>query len=279
MTSESTIITGIDPTAVVRGDVEMAEDIAVGPGCVLDGTLGPITIGSGTRLIGGVYLHGPLVLGARNTIYPNACIGFAPQSLDFDPATAGRGVVIGDGNTFREGATVHRAKTAEGPTVIGDRNYFMVNSHAGHDARVADHCTFANGALLGGHVEVGERVVIGGNTCVHQFCRIGRGAMLSGGVALPRDLPPFFMLTGVNIAGSINTVGMRRQGLTSDQTGDIRWVYKTLYRRGLPPSAALEALRERAGRPLVAECIEFIESSRRGLCAGGGQPKRNQGTL
>jgi UDP-N-acetylglucosamine acyltransferase len=266
----------IHPTAIVLGEADLAEDVSIGPGCVIDGTPGPITVGPGTRLIGHAYLHGPLTIGQGNTVYPFACLGFAPQSLNYDDAKPGRGLVIGNHNTFREGTTLHRAMTEEGPTTIGDHNYFMTNTHAGHDARVADHCILASGTLLGGHAIVDERVTIGGNTTIHQYCRVGRGAMLSGSVAMTGDLAPFFMLTGINVVGSINVIGMRRWDLPREQVEDIRWVYKTLYRRGLPASASLDALRERADRPMVAEYIAFIETSRRSLLTGRGAVKRAQ---
>jgi UDP-N-acetylglucosamine acyltransferase len=266
----------IHPTAIVCGEVELAADVTVGPGCVIDGTLGAVAVGAGTRLIGHVYLHGPLTMGRGNTIYPFVCLGFAPQSVGCDHAQPGRGGSVGDHNRLREGVTIHRAMTEEGPTTLGSHNYFMTNTHAGHDARVADHCILASGALLGGHAFVDERVMIGGNTTVHQFCRIGRGAMLSGSVAAVHDIAPFFMLTGIDVVGSINVVGMRRQNLPQEQKEDIRWVYRTLYRSRLPASAALAALKERAERPMVAEYIEFIETSRRGLSASRGQTKRAQ---
>ncbi|MHC4768978.1 MAG: acyl-ACP--UDP-N-acetylglucosamine O-acyltransferase, partial [Planctomycetota bacterium] len=150
------------------------------------------------------------------------------------------------------------------------------NAHAGHDTHIADHCVLANGVLLAGHVIIDDHVTIGGNTTIHQHCRIGRGAMLSGSVATTFDLAPFFMLTGINVVGSLNVIGMRRQGLPREQVEDIRWVYKTLYRRGLPSSTALEALRERADRPMVAEYIAFIEASRRGVGTGRAATKRSQ---
>ncbi|MHC4080646.1 MAG: acyl-ACP--UDP-N-acetylglucosamine O-acyltransferase [Planctomycetota bacterium] len=266
----------IHPTVIVQGEADLAGDVSVGPGCVIDGTLGPVAVGSGTRLLGHTYLYGPLTIGQGNTIYPFVCLGFAPQSLGYDAALPGPGLVIGDHNTFREGTTLHRAMTDEGPTTIGDHNYFMCNTHAGHDTRIADHCVLANGVLLGGHVIVDDQVTIGGNTTIHQHCRIGRGAMLSGSVAATYDIAPFFMLTGINVVGSLNVIGMRRQGLPREQVEDIRWVYKILYRRGLPASASLEALRERADRSMVAEYIAFIEASRRGLCSGRGATKRGQ---
>ncbi|MHC4216903.1 MAG: acyl-ACP--UDP-N-acetylglucosamine O-acyltransferase [Planctomycetota bacterium] len=265
----------VHPTAVILGEVDLAPDVSIGPGCVIDGTPGPVTIGAGTRMLGPAYLYGPLTMGQENAIYPFVCLGFAPQSVGFDHEQAGQGLRIGDHNRFREGVTIHRAMTDDGPTTIGDHTYFMTNAHAGHDTRVGDHCILASGALLGGHVIVHERVMIGGNTPVHQFCRIGRGAMLAGAVAATNDIPPFFMLTGINVIGAVNAIGMRRQNLPREQKEDIRWAYKTLYRSRLPVTEALEALKERADRPMVAEYIDFIETSRRGICPSHDQPKRS----
>jgi len=152
----------------------------------------------------------------------------------------------------------------------------MNHSHAAHDVRVEDHVTIAGGVQLGGHVRVDECVTIGGNCGVHQFCRIGRGAMLSGGVPTTGDVAPFFMLTGFNTVSGPNVVGMRRQNLPADVLDDIRWTYKVIYRRRLPPADVLEALRERAGRPMVDEYIQFIETSRRGLCRAANTGSRPQ---
>jgi UDP-N-acetylglucosamine acyltransferase len=261
----------IHPSAILEGDVDLADDVEVGPYCLLKG---PIQVGARTRLLGHGVLEGPLRMGERNTIYPHVALGMAPQDLKWDPDRAGAGVVIGDGNTFREGVTIHRATNDERATTVGSETYWMANSHAGHDSVIADGCIFANGTLLGGAVRVDERVVTGGNTAIHQFCRIGRGAMLSGGVGMGKDLPPFFMLTGINTVGSLNVVGMRRWGLSHEEKADVRWVFKTLYRRGLSLQSALDALHERADRPLVAEYIAFAADSKRGICSGRSDPRR-----
>ena len=176
--------------------------------------------------------------------------------------------MIGDDNVIRESVTFSRAASDETPTRIGSRGYWMANTHAGHDVLVGDGCTVANGGLLAGHVQMGDGVMIGGNAAVHQNVRLGRGSMLGGTCGVIRDLPPFFMATGLNLCGSINLVGMRRSGMPSDQIDDVRWVFKTLYRRGLPLKRAVEELESRAERPLVAEYLEFVRSSERGLCPG-----------
>ena len=261
----------IHATALLEGDVELAADVVVGPWCRLRG---PISIGSGTHLVASVHLDGPLRLGARNRLFPFATLGQAPQDLGSDPDESGAGLVVGDDNVFRESSSVHRATSRDEPTRVGDANYFMVNAHAGHDCRIGSRCVFANGTLLAGHVEVGDGVVTGGNVAVHQHCRIGRGALISGTMGLNKDLPPFFMLTGGNIAGSINLVGMRRSGMRSAEIDDARWVFKVLYRKGLSPKRAQEELATRADRPIVAEYLAFLAASKRGLVPGVGESRR-----
>jgi UDP-N-acetylglucosamine acyltransferase len=268
-------MTEIHPSAILDKDVELADDAVIGPYCVLRGR---VRIGAGTQLLGHVYLQGPLELGARNRVWPFATLGFAPQHLGWDPDRPGAGLVIGDDNTIRESVTISRAASDEIPTRIGNRNYWMVNSHAGHDCQIGNGCVIANGTLLAGSVRLGDAVVTGGNVAVHQFCQVGRGALLSGTFGLNKDLPPFFMLTGGNIAGSINLIGMRRSGMPSDQIDDVRWVYKTLYRRGLSLARAKEQLAERADRPIVAEYLAFLAGSKRGLCPARGEPRRGTET-
>ncbi len=99
--------------------------------------------------------------------------------------------------------------------------------------------------------------------------------MLSGRLAAPQDVAPFFTLTGDNLAGGVNFVGMRRLGMAVDDIEDVKWAFKTIYRRGLAPAQALEALHERQHRPLVAECITFIKASKRGLTRGRPRPVRS----
>lgn len=255
----------VHSTAILEGDVQLADDAIIGPHCVLDGTLGPIRVGPDTRLRGHVYLNGPVTLGARNRLYPFVTIGFSPQSISYDHDHPGEGVIIGSGNILREQVTIHRAMTTDGPTTVGDDNYFMVASHVGHDCRVGHRCMFANSAMLAGHVTVGDRVVFGGGAGVQQFVRVGHHCMLSGNTGATRDLPPGFMLTSINIAGSINLVGLRRGGYTPAQIDDVRWAYKIICREGHGLRAAVAALHEREASPIVREYIEFINTAKRGI--------------
>ena len=269
--SKITAMPTIHPSAVIDDSVTLADDVTVGPGCVLTGD---VTVGAGTTLIGQVWLNGPLTLGERNVCYPGCRLGFAPQSIAYNPNEPGHGVVIGDENTFREGVTIHRAMTDDGPTRVGSNNFLMVNTHLGHDTIMGDRNVLANGALVAGHVTIGDRVVMGGNCTLHQFIRVGDGAMISGLVGTGKDIPPWFTLTAINVIGSLNLIGMRRNGFTRDEIDDARWSFRQIYRQGVPPQRAVELLRERADRPVVQRYIEFIETSARGITPGHGRARR-----
>ena len=260
----------IHPTAVIDGDVQMDDDVVIGPHCIITG---PVRIKSGTRLMGQNWVHGHCEIGHDNVLYPGARIGGPPQDLGFDPQQPEPGIVIGNENTFREGFTAHRGKTDQ-PTRIGSNNFFMSNTHVGHDCQVHDHCILASGAVLGGHVVVEDRVIIGGNTAVAQFVHIGMGAFLTGGYATSQGVPPWFMLTCTNTCGSLNLIGMRRNGMDKDAIARRKWVYKTLYRSGHSLKTARETLEAQGEDPIVREYLDFLDASDKAICHGVQRPNR-----
>jgi UDP-N-acetylglucosamine acyltransferase len=147
----------------------------------------------------------------------------------------------------------------------------MVNSHVGHDSVVGNHCTLANGALVGGHAVLEDQVLLGGNAAIHQFCRIGRGAMVSGLAAVTLDLMPHFTVTQINYAGSLNMVGLRRSGATPEQIATVMWIFKLFCRSQLPTAQAVERLEERRGDRMVDTYLEFVRKSTRGLVTRRGR--------
>jgi UDP-N-acetylglucosamine acyltransferase len=256
----------IDPTATLDDDVQIEGDVTIGPYCVLEGR---ITIGSGTNLIHHVTLQGPLTIGRGNVMYPNVCIGFAPQDRTFDRDLDGAGASIGCENTFREAFTAHRA-TKDRPTTIGHHNYFMVNTHVGHDAVVGNRVTMANNAALGGHVAVKDAVTIGGNTGVHQFVRIGRLAMIGGVQLVAQDIPPFCVSHASRSVGALNLIGLRRAGLEA-HVGALKRAFDLVFRSRLArPTAINRILDELGDDPLCVELAEFLRHSKRGISHYGG---------
>jgi len=224
-----------------------------------------VVVGPQCRLWPHVHLCGLTSIGAGNRFHTGCVIGNIPQDLKFKgDATHLR---IGDHNTFRENVTVNRSTSPEGVTVIGSHNLLMAGAHVGHDCAVGNHTIIVNGALLGGHVEVGDRAVISGNCCVHQFVRVGTLAMMQGGSAISKDLPPYTVARHTNELAGLNTIGLRRAGLTSEQRLELRQVFHQLFRSG---RALQEAVREARGRfesPAAMVMIEFAASTRRGLCS------------
>ena len=258
----------IHPTAILEGDIQLADDVEIGPSCILRGT---ISIGAGSVLVQSVHLQGPLAIGARNAFYPGVAIGFAPQDKGYPHDKPGTGTVIGDGNTFREHVTIHRATRDDRPTRVGDRNFWMACSHAGHDAQVGSDCVFANNTLLAGHAEVADKVITGGGAGVHQFVRIGRGAMLGGLCGASKDVCPFFTLTATNYVGGFNRIGMRRGGASPAEIDLVRTMYGILVRSRKPYSQRLRELEALAGSPLADEFLAFVTSSKRGISTRHGR--------
>lgn len=251
----------IHPTTVIDPRAVIADEVVIGPYCTIEGR---VTIGPGTRLMGHVYLKGPLTIGARNVIYPFACLGFEPQDYKFSPDTEGAGTIIGDDNIIREGATVHRATRGK-PTTIGNHCMLMANAHVGHDCIVGNRVALVNGSLLGGHVELGDNVIVSGNAAVHQFCRLGRMTILSGAEAVNKDVPPFCMVYHTRLVGGLNRVGLRRAGLR-EHINSVQQAFDILYKRNLPNSKAAHLILAELGHdPLCKEFAEFILNSTRGM--------------
>jgi UDP-N-acetylglucosamine acyltransferase len=250
----------IHPTAILDGNITLADDVVIGPHCVLQGE---ISIGSKTRLIGNCYLTGKLELGENNTIYPFVTIGFAAQDINFPHDQYEPGILISNDNVFREGVTVHRA-TKDLPTTIGSGNMFMTTSHIAHDCQIGDSCTIVTDVSLAGHVHLQDNVTIGGSANIHQFVTLGKGVMIGGLSYASYDVPPYFMITGPNIVGSVNIIGMRRSGMNKDEVTRRKEVYKLLYKSGNTINASLKELRD-DGDSIALEYASFIEESRRGL--------------
>ena len=253
----------IDSHAVVSPQAELAAGVAVGPFSVI----GPeVRIGAGTVIGPHVVITGRTTLGAENRVHPFASIGDAPQDKKYggEPTR----LEIGARNVFRESCTINRGTTHDkGVTRIGDDNLFMAYSHVAHDCAVGSNTVFANCASLGGHVEIGDWVILGGLSAVHQHCKVGAHAFLAGGAIVTRDVPPYVMVAGNPSAPhAVNSEGLKRRGFTDEQVRSIREAYRLVYRCDLKLSDALEQLEASAGEKLeLRPFIDFIRSSTRSI--------------
>ena len=258
----------IHPTAVVHPRAHLDETVVVGPGAVIDAE---VTVGPRCVIGPHVYLTGLTTLGADNRVYAGCVLGEAPQDLKYTGAPTR--LRIGDRNVFREHVTVHRANTPEEDTVLGSDNFLMAHSHVGHNCRLGDRIILANGAALGGHVTVQDRAFISGNCLVHQFVRVGMLALMQGGSAISKDLPPFTVARGENAICGLNVVGLRRAGVSDQDRLELRRLYRFLFRSHRNLREAVAAARSQFVSELGQLMLDFITASRRGVCGERPRPE------
>ncbi len=253
----------IHATAIIDPSASLGKNVSVGAYSVI----GPdVVIGDDCDIRSHVVINGPSTIGSNNTIYQFASVGEECQDKKY--AGEKTKLVMGDNNIVREGCTIHRGTMQDkGVTSIGSDNLFMAYVHVAHDCRIGSHGIFANTTTLAGHVHVDDWVILGGGTMVHQFCKIGAHAMSAGGSIVLRDIPSFVMASGQSAsAHGLNSEGLKRRGFSPESLRLLKSAYRTLYRKGLKLTEALNALREMDDIDGVLEMfIESIERSDRGL--------------
>jgi UDP-N-acetylglucosamine acyltransferase len=252
----------IHPTAIIHPQAKLGANARVGAYAVIDAD---VELGADCVVGPQVYLTGVTKIGAGNQFHAGSVIGDAPQDLKYkgEPTR----LEIGDNNVFREHVTVHRSNKLTEATVIGSNNLLMAGAHVAHNCVVGNHVILANGALLGGHATVQDRAFISGNALVHQFCRVGTLAIMQGGSAISKDLPPFTVARGVNGICGLNTIGLRRAGLSSEERLELKKLYHFLFRSGNMLRVALVEAEKIFTTPSANIFLEFVAAAKRGVCA------------
>jgi len=256
-------VSNIAATAIVSPKAELAADVTVGAYAVIGDD---VKIGAGTWVGPHAVINGPTTLGAANRVFQFASIGDAPQDLKYkgEPTR----LEIGDRNVFREFTTMNRGTVQGGGiTTIGSDNLFMAYTHVAHDCHVGSRCVMANYATLGGHAELGDWVIMGGYSGIHQFTKVGAHAFLGNNAAVTRDVPPYVMAVGSPaVPHSINSEGLKRRGFTPEQIRNLKNAYRVLYRSDLKLADAVEELKSRVStQPELRIFVDFIGESTRSL--------------
>lgn len=256
----------IHKTAVIHPNAQIDSSVVVGPYAVIDEN---VVLGANCKIGPHVYITGHTTIGANNAFHAGAVIGDAPQDLKYknEPTR----LRIGENNVFREHVTIHRSNKLAEDTVIGSGNFFMAHSHVAHNCIIGNNNILANGALLGGHVTISDRVFISGNCLVHQFVRIGTLALMQGGSGISKDLPPFTIARGDNGICGLNTIGLRRAGLTAEQRLELKKLYHALFRSGKNFRAALAEAQKKFTSDVAKTMLDFVATSKRGICADVGE--------
>ena len=255
----------IHPTASIHPKAKLDSTVEVGPYAVVDEA---VEVGPHCVIGPYVYLTGLTTIGAHNRFHAGCVIGDAPQDLKYrgEPTR----LRIGDENVFREHVTVHRSNRIEEETVMGSHNFLMQHSHVAHNVALGNHVILAGGALLAGHVVVADRAFISGNCLVHQFTRVGTLALMQGGSAISKDLPPFTVALRENEMCGLNTIGLRRAGISAGERLELKKLYRRLFREGRNLRAAIEVAQKEFSSPTARAMLEFVAGSKRGVCADVG---------
>ena len=260
-------MTRVHATAIVDASTELAQSVTVGPYAVIGAR---VRVGEGTTVGAHCVIDGPTIIGCDNRIFAHAALGGAPQDMKYrDEPTE---LHIGDRNTIREFCTFNRGTAQDvGITRIGNDNWIMAYVHIAHDVQLGSRTILANNATLAGHVHVGDSVIVGGLTGVHQFCKIGAHAMTGFQSHVSQDVPPFMMVSGnpVGVHG-FNVEGLRRRGFSRERIGLVKQMHRLLYRDGLTLEQAKASITALAGSVEggdvdVAMLLDFLAASTRGI--------------
>lgn len=255
----------IHPTAIVDPTAELADDVKIGPYCVV----GPhVRLGAGCVLHSHVVLGGPSVFGKGNEFYPFAVIGLRSQDLKYkgEPTF----LEVGDFNVFRENCNINRSTTPETKTVIGNYNHFLINSHCGHECVVGDHVILSGFAGVAGHCHIDDWAIISGFAALHQFVHIGAHAMVGGCARVPQDVPPYVIAEGFPaVVRAINRVGLTRRGFAEEDIKALKFAYRKIFLdKNNDKEAAMDLVLadETYGKnPHILHLVNFLRSSERGF--------------
>ena len=254
----------IDPTAIVHPDTSIDSDVAIGPYSVINKD---VSIGSGTVIGSHSVINGPTKIGSNNKIFHFCSIGEDPQDKKYDKDSNSY-LEIGSGNTIREYVSINRGTSdGGGTTSIGNNNWIMAYVHIAHDCKVGNNSIFANNSTLAGHVSIGDFVILGGFTGVHQFCRVGSYSFSAISSVITKDVPPFLLVSGNTAKPTgLNREGLKRNNFNVKNINELKKAYRIIYRDGRILSDALKKLLKMSkDSKEVEQMYLFISSSERGI--------------
>ena len=262
----------IHATAIVAPGAELAEDVVIGPYCIVGEN---VKLGPRVSLRSHAIVDGRTTIGESTRLFPFASIGLEPQDLKYRGENSE--LVIGPNNTIREYVTINPGTEGGGMvTRIGSGCLFMVGAHVAHDCQIGDHVIMANNATLAGHVVIEDYAVLGGLCAVHQHVRIGRHAMVGGMSGVERDVIPYGQVIGnrARLCG-LNIIGMQRRGFSREDIQFLRNAYQFLFSSaGTLSDRVYETAERFGGVGPVDDIVTFIRAdSSRAIC----QPKEVDG--
>lgn len=215
----------IHPLAVVDPAATLGAGVTVGPFCLI----GPdVTLGDGVEVKSHAVVTGWTEIGAGTVIFPHATVGEVPQDLKYKGERTR--LIVGARCRIREGATLNTGTEGGGGiTQVGDDCLLMTGSHVGHDARLGNRVILANQVAIAGHCQIGDDVIIGGLSGIHQWVRVGQGAIIGAVTMVTNDVIPFGLVQGPRgELDGLNLVGLKRRGMDRAEIQALRAAYDVL---------------------------------------------------
>ncbi|MDR2367818.1 MAG: acyl-ACP--UDP-N-acetylglucosamine O-acyltransferase [Deltaproteobacteria bacterium] len=254
----------IHPTAIIDPSSEIDPTATVGPYALI----GPrVTVGPGTEIMGHAFIDKDTTIGKDCRVFPFASLGADPQDMKY--AGERSSLVVGDGVTVRESATIHRGtKGGGGITTIGDKALIMATVHVAHDCRIGREVILSSYAVLAGHVIVEDNAIISGSSAVHQFVRLGRYSFVGGMTGAAKDVPPFMIVAGVrdkDIVVTPNLIGLRRWGFSKESLEAIVGAHKIIHNHRPLAEVLAEADAAFPDSGEVKAITSFYRGSERGV--------------
>lgn len=252
----------IDKNASVHPDAQIGDNVTIGPFTVIEKD---VIVGEGTQIGSHALLANGTRVGKECSIHHGAVLGTLPQDLKFGgEATT---LEVGNNTTIREYATLNRGTKVHMKTVVGSSCFLMAYVHVAHDCILGNNVILANSVNMAGHVEIEDFVIIGGMTPIHQFVRIGKHAMVGGGLRASKDIPPYILAANepMSFEGT-NIIGLKRRGFSTDSIVSIEAAYRILYESGNNVTQAVEKMKvEIPQTDEVKTILGFIAKSKRGI--------------
>ena len=252
----------IDPSAEIHPMAVVEPGAQVGPGCRIGpfAVIGPeVSLGESVTIKPHAHVTGWTEIGAGSTVFSFASVGEVPQDLKY--AGERTRLIVGAHVRIRENATLHAGtEQGGGVTRVGDNCLIMAGAHVGHDAQIAENVILANFVGVAGHVVIERNVIVGASAGLHQFIRVGEGAMIGALTRVTHDVMPFGLVSGPDgVLHGLNLIGLKRRGMDRGQIAELRAAYKRLSGEGALVDLA-QSLLDGGAEGAVAQVAEFFTS-------------------
>ncbi|WP_050522447.1 acyl-ACP--UDP-N-acetylglucosamine O-acyltransferase [Pseudorhodobacter wandonensis] len=248
----------IHPSAIVEPGATIGPGCKIGPFCMVGAE---VTLGAGVELKSHAVVTGWTEIGDETVVFPFACVGEVPQDLKFKGERTR--LIVGKRCRIREGATLNTGTEGGGGiTRVGDDCLLMTGSHVGHDATLGNRVILANQAAIAGHCHLGDDVIIGGLSGVHQWVRIGHGAIIGAVTMVTNDVLPHGLVQGPRgELDGLNLVGLKRRGVERSEITALRAGYQMLAQGEGTFLDRARKLAEETDSKHVREMTDFILSA------------------